>query len=415
MSTSTAVNLRTLVITAIKVMACYLAVALAYMAFEAIHASPFVKMQSKRLAWQVSAYSTFPFPLEPEDFDSNYFLNRSAKSLLSDLAVMMAVVGGTHLITFSITAILHRRRSVPNYWRDLEPPPDATRMLLRSAQWGSWAFLLTTISQMVGRFELDCAYYGATFPFTGNMSVVAALAVTILVLMAVSSRAVKRVVLARLTPDDRRCLNCAQSLRVTTADRCPECGRPFDPRAKLDYRLRWGPVSFLMTRKWIVVVCVCLVILVAPFGVTRLIRQLPRHVQDRVASHVIGPLGSFRSSNKSYPIRLDSVCVFRQKNEIAIVRFEYVRPGFARYRTLYWRGETLVGRTPADQEISGELDAPSYDALTIGPWRFSAQSDGCRMVWLYCRTAGLDVKSYLMKDVPAEYRAAVESMMGGSR
>lgn len=408
-------KLRYLAWTSIKVLSCYLAVAMAFLAIQAGLESPFVTMHMKRLAWRMSPHSTFPFPLEPGDLDSNYFPDRDAKRLLASLAVLTAVVGGIHLITFSITAILHRRRSIPNYWRDLEPPPDATRMLMRSAQWGSWAFLLTTIGQVVGHFELDCALYGATFPFTGNMSVVAAIAVSILVLMAVSSRAVKREVLARLTPNDRRCLNCAHSLRVTTANRCPECGQPFDPAARLDYRLRWGPVSWLTTQRWPVVVCVCVVILGAPFAITRLAKHLPRSVRIPMARHLIGPLGTFQGKYRSYPIRLDSVCVFQQKNELAIVRFEYVRPEFARYRALLWRDATSARNSPADQDAAGELDFSGPVGLDVFSWSFRVSSRGGRMVWMSNRDPSIKVQSYLMKDVPSEYRGVVDSMVDGSR
>lgn len=408
-------KLRYLAWTSIKVLSCYFAVGIAFLVIQLGLESPFVTMHLKRLAWRLSPHSTFPFPLEPGDLDSNYFLDQDAKRLLASLAVLTAVVGGIHLITFSITAILHRRRSVPNYWRDLDPPPDATRMLLQSALWGSWAFLLTAMGQLVGKFEFESVMFGSSFPFTGNMSVFAAFAVSILILMAISSRAVKRVVLERLNPNDRRCLGCEQALRVTTANRCPECGQPFDPAAKLDYRLKWGPVSFLMTRRWPVVVFVCLMILSAPFAITRLAKHLPRSVQIPMAKHVIGPLGSFRGKYKSYPIRLDSICIFQQKSEVVLVRFEYVRPEFARYRALHWRNSTLLGKAPPDQDISGEVDLSSHVKLIVFSWSFSVSSGGGRMVWLYNRDTSIKVQSYLQKDVPQEYRAVVESMIGGSR
>lgn len=413
MATPISGKLRLFAVTLLKVVSCYVAVAIALMAILEIYDSPFVRMQSKRLAWWVSPYNTFPFPLEPNDLESNSFLDRRARILLSNLALLTSVVGSVHLITFSITAILHRRRSVPNYWRDLDPPPDATRMLLRSAQLGSWAILLASISQVIQQFEIDCLIYSASLPYTGNMGFIAAFSASVLVLMAASSRAVKRVVLERLDSSERRCLGCEHALRVTTANRCPECGRPFDPHSKIDYRLKWGPVSFLMTRRWPVIVLVCLVMLITPPGVAWLVGQMPRHVQNRVTKYVIGPLGwRPRGSLSSFPIRLDSVCVFQNKSEIAVVRFDYVRPRYARYRAHFWSDSTRLGRTPPDQDITGELDAPNHDALRIGPWNFSAQSGGSRMVWLYCRTAGLEVKSFLIEDVPQEYRGVLDLMIG---
>lgn len=87
----------------------------------------------------------------------------------------------------------------------------------------------------------------------------------------------------KLTAEAMRCLDCDYDLRGLDVDRCPECGRSFEPNDPLSYRsrqyirVRLDTHTKHLTTCWLIAfVAGCLVVaiddnhLTAPFGTTAL-------------------------------------------------------------------------------------------------------------------------------------------------
>jgi hypothetical protein len=355
---------------------------------------PVVKVFFWKLSWRLGPYSSFPWPYDFSEYLSGPFGWGGFIFLILLSTVLFAMVSTiVHAAAFGLTAVVHQKWGWPQYWGMVRARLDRSRawvLSLKRAWWLGPLFLSVYVVIDYVTHGLQYAFYPLLDP--DSLLLVAPVGAAVLAVFFISNPILRVAIADLVSADDLRCQRCGYLLRGLEIPRCPECGHDNSVVGPPPYGigLRWVP-GWLGSRIFRLIVLAGLTL--APVWVPAVVAGLPLSIVQHLPQG-IAPRWQLAPNPDSFPIWLDSVCVIRQGQAIAVVRFPKDGSYRRRYTAWYWAKATELGRPP-DATATGKLGISYLQLdLPIGPWTLQYHTPDQGMFWLTRPNASYAVEAF---------------------
>ncbi|MCA9252050.1 MAG: hypothetical protein KDA54_13050 [Phycisphaerales bacterium] len=373
---------------------------------------PAVSYWTMQIGWQLSRWRSFPCPYDIDEFSplslgsefDLYFVPVFVFMILTT-AVLVAIFHG---ISFMIALLSHKYFGWPRYWRDVRTRLHVQAAWAQSAIHGWWVWPTTAF---VWRLlcQIGLAFDYAFYPIIGNgaLFLEANFLAASLIFIMIASRILRSALIESVSDDELRCFECGYLLTGLPNERCPECGSDVECKDKERYglfRLKRTPM-FQRALSGLAKV-VILALLLAPAWLPISVASLPRTWLRFVPSAIAPGWEVYNSNADAFPIRLDSVCLVKQGNSVAVIQFKRVMDMRADYKVAFWNDKSdMESRRAPDSSKTGKIDNKMPQSVSAGPWTLSYDIASENMIWLHRpENSNIDIASFTLDDLPEQLR-----------